>query len=47
MRTALTCHGPQKRAIQVGVELIRRVDTRRLGGPVKPDHDNFCLEVFR
>ncbi len=35
------CHGLQKRAIQLGVGLFRRVDTRRLDGPVKPGHDKF------
>lgn len=25
----------------MGVEVFRRVDTRRLGGPVTPGHDNF------
>jgi hypothetical protein len=38
--TSHRCHGPQKRAIQSIMSLIRRADARRLGGPVKPGHDN-------
>jgi hypothetical protein len=33
------CHGPQQRAIQMGVKLTRRADARRLGGPIKSGHD--------
>jgi len=37
----LPCHGPQKRATQVIVELSARADARLLGGPVKPGHDSY------
>jgi hypothetical protein len=35
------CHGQQQRAIQAGVRLFGRVDTRLLDGPGKPGHDTF------
>jgi hypothetical protein len=41
MMHPLPCHGPHKRAPQMGVELSARVDTRLLGGPVKPGHDSY------
>jgi hypothetical protein len=37
------CHGPQQRAIQAITGLIRRADTRRQDGPVKPGHDSFRM----
>ena len=35
------CHGPRTRATQANVGFVRRADARRLGGPVKPGHDNW------
>ena len=35
------CHGPQQRAIQAGIRLFGRVDTRPLDGPDTPGHDTF------
>jgi hypothetical protein len=41
MMQTLPCHGPQKRVTQVGVVLFAHVETRLLGGPVKPGHDSY------
>jgi len=35
----LVCHGPPQRAIQAGIRLFGRVDTRPLDGPGTPGHD--------
>src|SRR6267142_5256961 len=35
------CHGPRTRVTQAIIGLFRRVDTRLLGGPVKPGHDKW------
>jgi len=47
MMQFLPCHGPRMRATQLGVGLHARVDTRLMGGPVKPGHDKFALKVIR
>src|SRR6266567_3789747 len=41
-----SCHGPQKRAIQMIVKLNRRADARRLGGPVKCSHLGHSRHLF-
>jgi hypothetical protein len=40
------CHGPRKRATQVGVghgAIHSRADARVLGGPIKSGHDKFGI----
>lgn len=44
-RTNLSCHGPQKWAIQANVRRYRRTDARLLGGPVERGHDKLSLTV--
>ena len=46
MMQTLTCHGPQKRATQLGIKLFTRADARLMGGVpaeagIKPGHDSY------